>query len=88
VKWLNGQGKRLVNTIRLNHPRYVRERQKWLKVLALAARHDRVLFEELMGYPWDLPDLSRLKPPEGNRRPDGVKDSFHARRERSEALGV
>ena len=88
VKWLNGQGKRLVNTIRLNHPRYVRERQKWLKVLALAARHDRVLFETLMGYPPDLPDLSRLKPPSGNRRPDGVWDSFHSRRARGEALRI
>jgi hypothetical protein len=88
IKWLNPQGKRLVNTIRLNHPRYVEERRKWLRVLDLAARLDRDLFERLMGYPAELPDLSRLKPPEGNRRPDGVRDSFHSKKARGEALGI
>jgi hypothetical protein len=88
VKWLNSQGKRLVNTIRLNHPLYVEERRKWLRVLDLAARRDRDLFERLMSHPADLPDLSKLKPPEGNRRPDGVRDSFHSRRARGEALGI
>ncbi len=88
VKWLNRLGERIVNTIRLNHPRYVQERQKWLKLLALAAARDKELFERLMGYPADLPDLSKLKPPRGNRRPEGVQTSFHSRRARGEELGI
>jgi len=84
VKWLNAHGKRLVNTIRLNHERYVQERRKMLRVLQMAACRDRDLFERLMGYPADLPDLSRLRPPGGNRRPEGVEDSVHSRRVRGD----
>jgi hypothetical protein len=36
-----------------------------------------------MGYPSNLPDLSKLRPP-GNTRPAGINDSFFARRARGE----
>jgi hypothetical protein len=35
-----------------------------------------------MGYPVDLPDLSSLRPPAGNSRPEGVVQSYATRRER------
>jgi hypothetical protein len=37
----------------------------------------------LLGYPDNLPDLSRLRPPR-NTRPEGVAKSFFARRKRGE----
>ncbi|MCY2988962.1 MAG: hypothetical protein NTY19_13985 [Planctomycetota bacterium] len=37
-----------------------------------------------MGFPEDLPDLSRLRPPEGNSRLDGVEQSYFAQRQRGE----
>ena len=35
---LNASGKRLVDTIRLNHEKYVREREKMIKLLSLAKK--------------------------------------------------
>ena len=81
---LSAEGKRLVDTIRLNHELYVKEREKILKVLRVARRHDLALFELLMGFPSNLPVLAGRKPPGGNRRPDGVSDSFFARRVKGE----
>ena len=37
-----------------------------------------------MGFPEDLPDLSELRPPDGNSRPEGVAQSYSALRERGE----
>jgi hypothetical protein len=41
-----------------------------------------------MGYPADLPDLSSLRPPAGNSRPEGIDQSHAARRERGELLDI
>lgn len=51
-------------------------------IIALAAKCDPELHRKLIGLPSDLPDLQRLRPPGGNSRPDGVKASWYARRER------
>ena len=53
-----------------------------LKIISLAAKHNRILYRELLGFPNDLPDLVRLQPPGGNTRPDGVKKSCFVLRER------
>lgn len=81
---LNTAGKRLVETIRLNHERYVKEREKVIKLLRLAEEHDRAQYELLMSFPSTLPDLAILKPPGGNRRPEGLSESLFARRARGE----
>ena len=77
---LNTQGRRLVNVIRLNHPRFIEERLKTLRVWKALATHDPIEFQRLMAFPANLPDLSRLKPPGGNRRPEGILESCLARR--------
>ena len=79
---LNKQGERLVNIIRLNHPRFIEERLKTIRVWSVLCNHDSAELQMLMGFPADLPDLSRLKPPGGNRRPEGISESCFARRER------
>jgi hypothetical protein len=38
-----------------------------------------------MGFPDDLPDLSRLRPPGGNSRPEGIEESYFAQRQRGES---
>lgn len=38
----------------------------------------------LFDYPADLPDLSRLRPSDGNSRPQGIAQSHHTRRLRGE----
>lgn len=81
---LNAKGKRLVDTIRLNHERYVQEREKIIKLLRLAKNFDEAQFERMMGFPFGLPNLATCEPPGGNSRPDGVSDSYFARRMRGD----
>lgn len=52
--------------------------------MELAAEDSRDQYVQLMGFPDDLPDLSRLRPPEGNSRPEGVQQSYFAQRQRGE----
>jgi hypothetical protein len=76
--------RKLIVAMRLNHPKLVHFRRLWLEVIAMAARFDPELYQQLMGYPDDLPDLARLRPPKGNTRPAGVSQSHFARRDRGE----
>jgi hypothetical protein len=73
---------RVIDLLQLNDPSYRRRRRFILAVVGLAEKHDRMLFLELMGFPDDLPDLSRLHPPAGNSRPNGVDKSYLALRQR------
>jgi hypothetical protein len=56
----------------------------WIGIVALAANGNPELYRKLMGFPNDLPDLQKLKPPDGNLRLGGIAASFYARRERGE----
>jgi len=55
-------------------------RMLWLGIIALADASDPELFQRLMGFPANLPDLARLRPPDGNVRPDGIHESYFAKR--------
>ena len=60
-----------------------------LRVVRLKSKypHDPVvhsLFLAIFGFPTNLPDLSKLRPPGGNSRPEGISASHFARRSRGE----
>jgi hypothetical protein len=74
----------LVETLGLDSEEAVEFRMTWIGILALAASADPALYRKLMGFPSDLPDLTPLRPPGGNKRPQGVTASFHALRQRGE----
>ena len=74
----------LIEKLRLNGASMVHFRRIWLEIIALAARFDPELHNQLMGFPDDLPDLSLLRPPDGNSRPEGIEKSYFVRRERGE----
>jgi hypothetical protein len=76
--------RKLIELLGLNRPRLREFRELWIRIVRLAARCDPDLYRRLMGYPPDLPDLSALRPPEGNTRPAGVAQSHFARRQRGE----
>jgi hypothetical protein len=78
----------LVFKLDLNAPRMVAWRLLWNRLVELVGQHDANLFQQLMGYPIDLPDLARLRPPGGNLRPAGVDASHFARRARGELPAV
>jgi hypothetical protein len=76
--------RKLVELLGLNRPRLREFRGLWVGIVRLATRHDPNLLRRLLGYPTDLPDLSVLRPPAGNTRPEGIARSHLARQERGE----
>ncbi len=76
--------RRLIRILGLDGPEYTEFRLLWLGIVDLARRHDPDLHRRLMGFPDDLPDLGRLRPPGGNTRPDGLRESHLAQRKRGE----
>ena len=74
----------LVRLLDLNDPMYVTWRMRMIRIVALARIHDPALFRDLLGYPDELPDLSRLRPPGGNTRPEGIAESYFVRHQRGE----
>ncbi len=75
---------KLIHELGLNSSDMVEYRQTWIEIIALAELHDPDLFRRLMGYPRNLPDLKRLRPPGGNTRPEGTAQSYFERRQRGE----
>ena len=72
---------RLIELLGLDSPQSTEFRLLWIGIVALAERYDPSLYRRLMGFPDDLPDLKRLRPPGGNTRPEGVNTSFFIRRQ-------
>jgi hypothetical protein len=70
----------LIEILGLNTEEFVAFRQAWIGIIALTAKNNPSLHRQLIGFPVDLPDLRRLRPPGGNTRPDGTRFSFHAQR--------
>jgi hypothetical protein len=77
------QARRIIDRLRLDGPDATAFRKLWLAIIRLAEAHDPDLFARLTGFPDDLPDLAALKPP-ANDRPEGVDESWLARRRRGE----
>jgi hypothetical protein len=76
--------RKLIELLGLNRPRLREFRELWIRIVRLAALCDPALFRRLLGYPAELPDLSTLRPPAGNTRPEGLGQSHLARRQRGE----
>ena len=74
---------RLIEILDLNSPQAIEWRQMWLRIVSMASKHDASLLAMLVGFPKDLPDLSRKKPP-SNSRPGGISVSWFAKRQRNE----
>jgi hypothetical protein len=78
----------LVLKLDLNAPRMISWRLLWVRLIDLARERDANLFLQLMGYPNNLPNVARLRPPGGNSRPAGVSASHFARRARGELPAI
>ena len=55
-----------------------------MSIVELAGEYNPEFYLQLMGFPKDIPDLSRLRPPDGNTRPKGIKESHFAKHVRGE----
>ncbi len=72
---------RLVRQLGLDDRKATEFRLLWIAIIALAECCDPPLYQRLMGFPDDLPNLGRLRPPGGNTRPGGIEDSHYSRRQ-------
>lgn len=77
------EAKRLILQMDLNSPALRRWRVMWMRIVDLAKERDADLHRQLTGFPDDLPDLGRLRPP-GNSRPEGVEISWYAKQQRGQ----
>ena len=75
--------RRVIGKLGLNSPDYREFRMLFIGIVRLAAEYDPSRFRMLMKYPDNLPDLASLQPPQ-NTRPQGVHESFRARRDRGQ----
>jgi hypothetical protein len=79
------QGKDLVDILGLDLERAHGVRVKYLRLLALQRKYPnepevQALCQQEFGFPDDLPDLIKLRPP-GNTRPEGMENCYHSQRE-------
>ena len=79
----NHDTERLIEQLDLNSPKHKEWRVQWMGIVDLAKKWDRGLYFKLVGFPRDLPDLSRLRPPL-NTRKEGLKHCWFARRQRGD----
>ncbi|MEO8493515.1 MAG: HNH endonuclease [Planctomycetota bacterium] len=75
--------KRLIRQLDLNSPKLRKWRVMWMRIADLAAERDSILYRQLTGFPDDLPNLSRLRPP-SNSSPGSIEISWYAKRQRGQ----
>ena len=85
IETLNQAGERLVDLLALDRVDLVQYRKMLLDMLPILSRTKRAAYIDWMRFPDDLPDLSRKQAP-GNSRPQGIAESWFARRARGERL--
>ena len=81
---LNAEGQMLIGVLRLDNVENTEYRRLMFEVICLARKKDAAIYSRLMGFPDDLPNLARKRPPGGNSRPEGIWESCQARRVRKE----
>jgi hypothetical protein len=74
----------IVEVFHLNDREYVVRRGRMIDLLGELEKRRPDLYAVWLGYPDELPDLTRLRPPGGNGRPAGVEQSHAVRRKRGE----
>ncbi len=80
---LNDQGRLLIRVLRLDNKENTEFRRLILEIVKLAQKKKSSVFSYLMGFPDDLPDLAKKQPPH-NTRPQGIVESFLARRKKND----
>lgn len=90
---LTGSGARLIAILQLDSDTRTGFRRRLLSVVSALLESDhhnaKRLLDQWLGFPHDLPDLSRCKPPGGNTRPEGTFASeFMSRLRRAPACGL
>ena len=83
IESLNDDGEKLRQALRLDSESNVRWRSRYMRILKALMTSDPGLYQELMGFPEDLPDLRKKLVPD-NTKPEGAANCYFALRERGE----
>lgn len=83
VEALSPEGQLIIDVCRLNTPDRTCFRRRWIGILANIKRSKPELYRDIMGYPSNLPNLSKCRPPL-NTRPNGIEQSWFERKNRGE----
>lgn len=75
--------KRLIAQMDLNSPALCRWRVIWMRIVELAKQRDTFLYQQITGFPPDLPNLGVLRPPL-NSRPEGLASSWYTMQQKGE----
>jgi hypothetical protein len=78
--------RRLIAILGLDSDSYRRWRSIWMRNVELAQEYDQDHFRRIMGFPDDLPSLDQSPPV--NTRPEGLQQSWYAKRQRGELPDV
>jgi hypothetical protein len=85
ITGLTQDGRKLIRILRLDQHEYVRVRRELLQTIRILngvnSPDARQILNDLLGFPNDLPDLRRCRPPSGNTRPHGARTCYFAQRE-------
>ena len=82
IEGRNPDARRLIAILGLDSDSYRRWRSVWMRNVELAEEYDQEHFRRMMGFPDDLPSLDHSPPV--NTRPEGVQQSWYAKRQRGE----
>jgi hypothetical protein len=82
------EGKQLIQTLNLNRFALILYRRELLEMAETARDNPQseiaLRYRAMMVFPDDLPNLTSLRPPGGNTRPDGLLSCCFAQRQRGE----
>jgi hypothetical protein len=79
------EASRIIEQLGLNDDAYIQFRSIWIKIANLFRENAILEPEAPPEFPAQLPDLSKLIPPQGNLKPEGVVNSHFLTRARKEA---
>jgi hypothetical protein len=77
---LNQSGEKLLQALRLDSPKNVQYRSRLMRILNALQKSDPGLYQEMMSFPTDLPDL-RVKRVPSNTKPEGTLNCHFVLRE-------
>ena len=80
IRALTPEGAEHIEILELDDPIVTEYRSRLIstfkRLMSSSDEESQNLLKKWLGFPADLPNLAALKPPLGNKRPDGLKDSY------------
>ena len=89
IRALNDNGVRLIDELSLDGAKITATRRTYIGTIRSLEKHDRPLFLVWMGLPYELPDLSNVRPqPKSNSFPQGIEQSWFVRKQRNDLPAI